>query len=127
MWLENLKELRTASKMTTKQIAEAAHVPERTVARIFSGETESPNVDNLHKIVNALGGSLDDILAGTKAVVGGETLSELQTDVERLTREVAALTAELTALAAENGTLRLKLEHKEELLALHNYYINKNN
>ena len=29
----------------------------------------------------------------------------------------------VVALTAENDVLRLKLEHKEEIIALHNYYI----
>ena len=130
MWLDNLKDLKTASGMTVKQIAERANLPERSVARIFSGDTDNPYVDTLHRIVTVLDGSLDCILADTKAVVGRADLVALQAEVERLNSELAIAGAEnavlnnkVANLTAENELLRLKLEHKEELLALHNYYI----
>lgn len=137
MWLDNLKELRKAKGMSVKQIAEQTNLPERTVTRIFSGDTDNPYVDTLHRIVTVLGGSLDGILADTKVVVGGADLIALQGDVDKLTlendkligelglagAELAMLRDKVANLTAENDILRLKLEHKEELLALHNYYI----
>lgn len=129
MWLDNLKDLKTASGMTAKQIAERANLPERTVTRIFSGETDNPYVDTLHRIVTVLDGSLDCILADTKAVVGRADLVALQAEVERLNSELALSSAEnsvlnnkVANLTAENELLRLKLEHKEEIIAIHNYY-----
>lgn len=130
MWLDNLKELKKEKGMSAKQIAEATNLPERTVSRIFSGDTDNPYVDTLHRIVTVLGGSLDGILADTKVVVGGSDLITLQADVDRLNGELALASAEnamlkdkVAVLTAENDILRLKLEHKEEIIALHNYYI----
>lgn len=134
MWLDNLKELKKAKGMTTKQIADATNLPERTVNRIFSGDTDNPYVDTLHRIVSVLGGSLDNILADTKTVVGSTDLITLQDDVDRLNNETMLLQAELavlkdkvSTLTAENDMLRMKLEHKEEIISLHNYYIKKSN
>ena len=137
MWLDNLKELKKEKGMTSKQIAEATNLPERTVSRIFSGDTDNPYVDTLHRIVSVLGGSLDSILADTKVVVGGADLITLQSEVDRLKTEVESINSELALvnaenavlkdkvvnLTAENDILRLKLKHKEEIIALHNYYI----
>ena len=129
MWLDNLKELKKAKGMSSKQIAELTKLPERTVIRIFSGDTDSPYVDTLHRIVTVLGGSLDDILADTKMVVGDKTLATLQENVDVVTAERDLIIAEnamlkekVTALTSENEILKMKLLHKEELLALHNYY-----
>ncbi len=136
MWLDNLKELKKSKGMSAKQIAEATNLPERTVTRIFSGDTDNPYVDTLHRIVTVLGGSLDCILADTKVVVGGADLKELQEEnvkineqLSLLTNENAMLSAEIAvlkntncALASENEMLRLKLEHKDEIIAIHNYY-----
>ena len=130
MWLENLKELKKKSGMSAKQIAESTKLPERTVVRIFSGETDNPYVDTIHRIVSVLGGSLDSIFADTKTVVGDANLATLQTEVDRLTAENGLLSAEnkvlkdkINVLTSESDILRMKLEHKEEIIALHNYYM----
>lgn len=132
MWLDNLKELKKAKGMSQKQIADATNLPERTVSRIFSGDTDNPYVDTLHRIVSVLDGSLDDVLANSKAVVGSKNLAALQAEVDRLTAENGILTAENAMLkdkvgvfTTENELLRMKLEHKEEIISLHNYYIGK--
>ena len=137
MWLDNLKELKKEKGMTNKSIAEATNLPERTVTRIFSGDTDNPYVDTLNRIVAVLGGSLDDILADSKVVVGSKNLAVLQDEVNKLNVELERITAELgianaeiavlkdknITLTAENDILRMKLEHKDEIISLHNYYM----
>lgn len=129
MWLDNLKELKKMKGMSSKQIAEATNLPERTVIRIFSGDTDNPYMDTLRRIVGVLDGSLDDLFAESKTVVGTKDLVTLQTDVDRLNAENGILVAEngilkdkVVTLTAEIELLQLKLAHKEEIIALHNYY-----
>lgn len=129
MWLDNLKELKKEKGMSTKQIAEATNLPERTVMRIFSGDTDNPYVDTLRRIVAVLDGSLDDLFAESKTVVGTKDLAVLQAEVDKLNAENAVFAAEnvilkdkVAAQNAEIDLLRMKLEHKEEIIALHNYY-----
>lgn len=129
MWLDNLKELKKNAGMTAKQISESANLPERTVVRIFSGDTPNPYVDTLYRIVTVLGGSLDDVLADSKTVVGNANLATLQNEVDRLNGELALLQTEnvmykdkVGVLTAEIDILKMKLEHKEEIISLHNYY-----
>lgn len=129
MWLDNLKELKKAKGMTSKSIAEQTNLPERTVSRIFSGDTPNPYVDTLYRIVAVLDGSLDDVLADSKTVVGNANLATLQADVDRLNAELAIAQAEnailkdkVGVLSAEIDMLKMKLEHKEEIISIHNYY-----
>lgn len=136
MWLDNLKALKTERGVTNKYIAEKTNLPERTVIRIFSGDTDNPYVDTLNRIVAVLGGSLDDILADSKTVVGSKNLAVLQEEVDTLKAELERVNVELSmanaetamlkdkviTLTAENDILRMKLEHKEEIISLHNYY-----
>lgn len=129
MWLDNLKELKKGKGMSAKQIAEKTNLPERTVSRIFSGDTPNPYVDTLYRIVAVLDGSLDDVLADSKTVVGNKNLAALQEDVDRLTAENGMLSAEnamlkdkVGVLTAENDLLNMKLKHKDEIISLHNYY-----
>ena len=138
MWLENLKDLKKRTGMSSKQIAERTSLPERTVNRIFSGDTDSPYVDTLHRIVAVLGGSLDDILADTKVVVATETLVEAQETafVAEAERDLAAaenedLKSKIAELEKENAVLRDKVDAlrdkvdtlRDEIIATHNYYI----
>ena len=51
-----------------------------------------------------------------------EELERIIAENALLSAEVATLNTSNCALSSENDMLRLKLEHKEELLALHNYY-----
>lgn len=129
MWLDNLKELKKKTGMSTKQIADKTNLPERTVTRIFSGDTDNPYVDTLHRIVTVLDGSLDDILADTKVVVATESLVEVKENATVIEAERDLISAERDRillenerLKTENEMLKMQLKHKEELLALHNYY-----
>lgn len=130
MWLDNLKELKKQTGMSVAQIAKETNLPERTISRIFSGDTDNPYADTLRRIATVLGSSLDNIFADTKIVVGDANLVALQTEVDRLMAENGLLSAEnavlkdkVNVLTAENDVLRMKLEHKEEIIALHNYYM----
>lgn len=135
MWLDNLKELKKSSGMTLEQIAEKSKVPESTVKRIFSGKNE-PSASTLFRVVHAIGGSLDDILSDTSAVIAPAELVEIKevAEVVEAERDVALvqnemLETKIKALEMELALLKKDLQHKDELLAVHNYYISlsKNN
>lgn len=124
MWLDNLKELKKQAGMSAKQIAEKTNLPERTVSRIFSGDTENPYMDTLRRIVDVLGGSLDDLFVESKVRVANTDLIALQAEYDQLQAEASDLRAENVRLKDENASLkadldrlRLTLEHKEEVLA----------
>lgn len=61
MKTENLKKLKDQCKLTTKQISDLSGIPESTISRILSGQTDNPTFDNVCAIVKAMGGSLDSI------------------------------------------------------------------
>jgi transcriptional regulator with XRE-family HTH domain len=129
MWLENLKELKKKTGMSTKQIAEKTNLPERTVCRIFGGETDHPYADTLDLIVKALGYDLGDIFADTKVIVATDDLVEIKesVDVVEAERDLTLVENEMlktkvAAMTTEIELLKKELQHKEELLALHNYY-----
>lgn len=129
MWLDHLKELKKQTGMSSKQIAELTNLPERTVTRIFSGDTDNPYVDTLRRIVAVLGGSLDDIFAEGQAVIGDHGLKALQDELEAVKAENVKLAAENAMLKDDVATLDAQLErqnlilaHKDEIIALHDYY-----
>ena len=129
MWLENLKELKKSKGMTTKQIADATKIPESTLKRIFSGETDNPYVDTIRRIATALGSTLDEIFAETKVVVATETLAKVKENSEMVEAERDLVIAELEMLRAKTAAqeteillLKEQLKHKNEILALIDYF-----
>lgn len=129
MWVENLKELKKTKGMTTKQIADATGIPESTLKHIFAGETEDPYVSTIHKIVTALGGSLDHVLADTNVKLIPQSIAEVKdaadaVEAERdlVVAENGILKAKVNAMGAEIELLKKEIQHKDELLALHNFY-----
>ena len=81
MWLDNLKELKEKSGMTLKQIADKSHLPERTVVRIFAGESDHPYADTLDLISKAMGYDLGDVFSETKVVIAAPELIEIKENV----------------------------------------------
>lgn len=136
MWLDNLKELKREKNISTKQLAERSNLPEKTVARVLSGRTSNPYMDTLDRLAIALGATLGDILAGTKAVVGDVNLSTLQESLNAVTVEKETITAErdmalaentilkdkVTALASEIELLKMQIMYKDKIIATHEYY-----
>ena len=129
MWLENLKDLKKAKGMTAKQIADATKIPESTIKRIFAGDTDDPYVSTIHRIVTVLGGSLDQILADTNAVLAPECLAEVKESVEMaeaerklLLAEIETLKAKTTAQETEILLLKQELKHKDEIFEIIKYF-----
>ena len=130
MWIDNLKELKKRSGKTSAQIAEETKIPESTKKRIFGGSTDDPRISTIRQIVICLGGSLDQVLADTNAVLATESLVEVKeparvVEAERdmIAAENKVLRDKVAALKAEVELLNQKLAHKEELIAVHNYYM----
>jgi transcriptional regulator with XRE-family HTH domain len=108
-------------------------LPEKTVTRILSGQTANPYLDTLDRLATALGCSIGDIVAGTKAVVGTEQMPKLQEEIENLISENTTIIAEKDLLLAENSILKdevktlnskielltMQLSYKDEIIALH--------
>lgn len=129
MWLDILKALKKEQNLSVKQLSEMTNLPERSIARIFSGDTSNPYMTTLIPIVNALGVSLDYVFSDSKVVVANETVVELQENVETVNSEKDILLAEnkilqdkVNNLEKELELTKMRLMHKEELLAVHNFY-----
>ena len=122
MWLQNLKELKKAKGMTSKQIADATKIPESTIKRIFAGDTDDPYVSTIHRIVTVLGGSLDHILADTNAVLSTASIVEVKENAEAVETELEMLRKKTIAQETEILLLKEQIKHKDEILALLNYF-----
>lgn len=124
LWLETTKRIIEDSKKPYKKIAEEANVSEQTVARLASGDlskNKNTGLPTIMRVVAACGGTLS--IGGSGSRIIGEELINLQGEVERLTNELSialndldALRKEFAALSADADLLRLKLDHKEEII-----------
>lgn len=57
-----LKEMKESAHMSTKELSKKSGVPEATISRILSGQTENPCFYNVCDIVVALGGSVYELI-----------------------------------------------------------------
>ena len=76
-----------------------------------------------------MGGSLDEVLADTNVVLSPKTLAEVQENAEVVEAERDLVLAELEMLRtktlaqeAEIKLLQERLQHKDEILSLINYF-----
>lgn len=126
--LANLKALKLKKGISSSKIAEKANQAERSVSRVFSGESDDPGILLVGAIIDTLGTTWADVAGET----GDRSLAELLADVEKMTAELdrlqkenAVLRAMNSALATENDSQRRDLKHKDELLEVHNYYLKR--
>lgn len=75
MILTKMQALKDETKMTYQDIADKSGVPISTVKRIFSGRTPDPGVTTVIAIVEAMGGSADDIQSTPLNSDDGEHIS----------------------------------------------------
>lgn len=135
-WLKNVIDLKNMKQMPAKQIAEMENLAEKSVTNVFSGKSKNPGVDLIRRIIHALGGSWREIFGESDAVIGGQDLATLQSEVDKLVQEKEVLKSALsiaeidlavergkvTALESEIKLLNLKLEYEEKLNAVHDFY-----
>ncbi len=129
MWRDNLLRIIKEKNVTLKHLSEISGISEKTILRIIKDPNKTTYLDTVDRLAIGLGCSLSDIVQDTKVVLGNESLDNLQKQLEIVTAERDLLKAEnailkdnVTALTAEINMLKMQLMHKEELLALHNYY-----
>lgn len=124
MYRSRLEELRKEKNITNKKWSEESGVSIDTIARIIhpeNPEKDSPRVNTLEDLCNALGVELWEIF-----YMGDRSFVSLQA-------ELTALKAERDALLIENGALKDKVETlrdkvdslKDEIIETHKHYIKR--
>ncbi|HBK01579.1 MAG TPA: hypothetical protein DDY77_00920 [Clostridiales bacterium] len=82
MLLKKMQELKDETKMTYQDIADKSGVPLSTVKRIFSGQTPDPGYTSIISIIEAMGGSAEDIKGNNTSAQTNSFVS--RQSVERL-------------------------------------------
>lgn len=138
MWRERIIETRKAKGITIKMMAERtpSHMSAEAITRILNEKTDDPRISTVLALGEAVGLSPWELFAEPTALVAYQSLLTLQAELDDLKAERDALAAEdaelkndnqelrgkVANIETENNLLRLKLEHKDEIIALHNYY-----
>lgn len=123
MWRDRILTAQKEKGVSIKFMADFARLSEKSVTRILNGKTQTPYVGNVIELGASVGLSPQELFSETGLVVGDCDLAFLKAEVDRLTSELGACAAEaaslrgtVTTLTAENDLLRLKLDHKDELI-----------
>lgn len=130
MWRERIIEAKQKLGVSTKTMSDRTmHIPERTIIRLLNGETDNPYVDTVLEVGASVGLTPQEIFSETNLVLGDKDLSTLQSELEIVKAERDLLVTQNSILNDKVVNLEKELElqkkdlaHKEELLALHNYY-----
>lgn len=130
MWRERIIEAKKALKISTETISKRTlHIPERTIIRLLNGETDHPRIDTVLEVGAAVGLSPQDLFCETNLILGDKDLATLQAELEAVKAERDLIAVEndmlkkkIDVLTTELELLKKELAHKEELIALHNYY-----
>ncbi len=134
MWRDRIIETRKAKGITIKMMAERtpSQLTVETITRILNERTDDPRISTVLALGAAVGLSPWELFAETTDLIAYQSYLTLQAEIDALKADKEALTAEnealknngneVVALKVENDRLRLTLEHKEEIIALHNYY-----
>lgn len=124
MYRNRLDEIRKEKNITNKKWSEESGVSIDTINRIIhpeNPEKDSPRVNTLEDLCNALGVELWEIF-----YMGDKSFVSLQAELLSLKAERDALLIENGALKDKVDTLRDKVDNlKDEIIDIHRYYINK--
>lgn len=130
MWRERIIEAKKTQGVSTKTMSERTmRIPERTIIRLLNGETRNPYIDTILEVGASVGLSPQEIFSETNLVLGDKGLATLQADLDTVNAEKDILVIENTllkdkvaTLVTEIDLLKKELEHKDEIIDLHNFY-----
>ena len=83
-----LNTLKTNGNYTYTDISNLSGIPEATIRKIFSGETADPRFETIAKLVTAMGGSMDKILAEDDNKPDIKQIGELEKDVIKAVKDI---------------------------------------
>ena len=105
------------------------HIPEETISRVLSGKTADPGINTVLDLAEAVGLKHYEVFMDAVLAAEFNAFLELKSRSEETEAERIKIIAENENLKATNAglvdrirVLEMKLEHKEEIISLHNYY-----
>ena len=129
MYHARLKKAFEESGLTKKQFAEKAQVSEKTIKRILDNPNYHADLDTMDLVSKALNITMLELFAETDVVlIRKDVLAELEEskrfveECQTLSTENIELREKVADLEKKNENLQTKLQHKEEVISLHESY-----
>ena len=133
MFRERILEEKKRLNISTRTMSDTSrlHLPEETIRRVLSGKTADPGIGTVLDLAESVGLKPYEAFMDAKLATEFKAFLDLKSRSEETEAERIRIIAENENLKATNSglvdrirVLEMQLSHKEELLALHNYYIN---
>lgn len=131
MFRDRIIEEKKKLGISVKSMSERSklHIPEETMSRVLNAKTLDPGVSTVLDIGDTVGLLPYEIFMDSTLAAEFKAFLELKSKSEETEAERIRIMAENESLKTINNTLsqkieklEMQLEHKKELLELHNYY-----
>ena len=132
MFRERILEEKKRLNLSIKTMADMSqlHLTEETIGRVLSGKSADPGNSTVLDIGGTVGLKPYEIFMDATLAAEFKAFLDLKARSEETEAERIRIVAENESLKTTNAglvdrirVLEMQLSHKEELLALHNYYI----
>lgn len=125
--IEEKKKLGISAKTMSER--SKLHLPEETISRFLTGKTADPGLSTALDIADTVGLTPYEAFMDATLAAEFKVFLELKSKSEETEAERIRIVAENENLKAINASLtdkiailEMKIEHKEEIIALHDYY-----
>lgn len=106
MYTERLKDMKKRKNITASEISQKSGIPEATLSRIFSGQTDNPSFDTIAKIVIAMNGSLDELVGIARPAEEAPKCEINQQYIDTLRGNIADLKDNIKEIKSESDHRR---------------------
>lgn len=125
--IEEKKKLGISAKTMSER--SKLHLPEETISRFLTGKTVDPGLSTALDIADTVGLTPYEAFMDATLAAEFKVFLELKSKSEETEAERIRIVAENENLTTINASLtdkiailEMKIEHKDEIIALHNYY-----
>ena len=131
MFRERILEEKKRLNLSARTMSDMSklHIPEETISRVLSGKTADPGISTVLDLAESVGLKPYEVFMDATLATEFKTFLELKSRSEETEAERIRIIAENESLRATNvglvdriRVLEIQLSHKEEIIALHNYY-----
>ena len=131
MFRERISEEKKRLNLSARTMSDTSRLqlPEETIRRVLSGKTADPGISTVLDLAETVGLKPYELFMDETLAAEFKVFLDLKSRSEETEAERIRIIAENESLKATNAglvdrirVLEMMLEHKEEIIALHNHY-----